>query len=401
MTEDFQNDNYYTYREKDSKLISSLNEAQIKKRLNKIKNIAKDAPILNLIVLSSNIYKIGKHFKIGPYGIINKNRKNNIKLNKIKRHINKTINEDNSFSSFSSKQINKGIVIFGYSPDKNNNHSIKEQIYIENNNTKHNKIKRVENSSKSKEIKNTNNDINNKYDYIDIQVPPWEVDKEKEKITQLSTMINTNQNINLNMSNCFPNKKYGCFFYIYFNPDYMKYYVKDCGMSYRTFINIQNEIILKDNYIINIGDTFLEISIGMENKSLLNREKDNFKLKKKMMSISDSEYNNNLNLKIISKDKTYDPVNFLPTKSKIKIGRGLNCEIVIDDILLSRVHCTIEYKNNIGWIIRDGYKNKEDVEESMDIKSSTNGTWLYVFDDTPIYEGMIIRSDNNLFRCKF
>ena len=400
MTEDFQKDNYYTYREKNSKFIISLNEAQIKKRLNKIKNIAKEAPILNLIVLSSNIYKSGKHFKIGPYGIINKNKNNNKELDKVKRYINNKNNEDNSFSSFSSKQINKGIVIFGYRPDKKNKQPIKEQLYIENNNKKYNKIKRVEKSSKNKESINTIYD-NFNFDNIDIQVPPWDDDKEKEKITQLSTLINTNQNINLNMSNFFGNKKYGCFFYIYFNPDYMKYYVKDCGMSYGTFINIQNEIILKDNYIINIGDTFLAISIGIENKALFNKQKDNFLLKNKIMSISDSEYNNNLNLKIISKDKTYDPVNFLPTKSKIKIGRGLNCEIVIDDILLSRVHCTIEYKNNIGWIIRDGYKNKENIEESMDIRSSTNGTWLYAFEDTPIYEGMIIRSDNNLFRCKF
>ena len=182
----------------------------------------------------------------------------------------------------------------------------------------------------------------------------------------------------------------------------MKYYIKDYGMSYGTFIKIQNEIILKNNYVINIGDTYLEISIGIENKSFLTEEKNNWsKLENNIFSISESEYNNNLNIKIISKDKIYDPVNFLPTKSKIKIGRASNCEIVIDDILLSRIHCTIEYKNNIGWIIRDGYNKKENLEETIDNKCSTNGTWLYVLEDTPIYEGMILRSDNNLFRCKF
>ena len=407
LTEDFQNYNFYTYREKNSKLINSLNEAQIKKRLNKIKNVAKDAPILNLIVLSSNYYKSGKHFKIGPYGIINNNKNNKNKdSDKRKKYNCKKLKEDDSFSSSSSKQqINKGIVYFGYNPDKTNKQVIKERLSIENNNkiiNQNNKRnKNIEKDSKNKEIIDTMNNNKDNFDYIDIQVPPWEDDKEKEKITQISTMINTNQNINLNISNILENKKYGCYFYIYFNPDYMKYYVKDCGMAYGTFINIQNEIILKDNYIINIGDTFIEISIGMENKAFLNERKNDFESKKKIMSISDPEYNNNLNLKIISKDKIYDPVNFLPTKSKIKIGRGLNCEIVIDDILLSRIHCTIEYKNNIGWIIRDGYRNKENIEESMDIKASTNGTWLYVFEDTPIYEGMILRSDNNLFRCKF
>ena len=111
-------------------------------------------------------------------------------------------------------------------------------------------------------------------------------------------------------------------------------------------------------------------------------------------------YNNNLNLKIFSQDKVYDPVNFLPTKSIIKIGRATSCEVCIDDILLSRVHCAIEYKNSVGWIIRDGYRNEESFDND-DIKWSTNGTCLHAFEDTPIYEGMILRSENHLFRCKF
>ena len=52
-------------------------------------------------------------------------------------------------------------------------------------------------------------------------------------------------------------------------------------------------------------------------------------------------------------------------------------------------------------MIRDGYNNNKNNEESIDIKASTNSTWLYAHEDTPIYEGMILRSDNNLFRCKF
>lgn len=324
-----------------------------------------------MIVLSSNYYKIGKQFKIGPFGIINKHSK--IYINKDKK--NKYINNN--------KQ--KGMVYFGYYPDK-----INKQLLLEKNNDK--KIKSISN-------------LENNYivDDIDIQVPPWKEQKNDNKNKFISTIPNNSQNnSNLNISNILENKKYGIYFSIYFNPDYMKYYIKDYGMSYGTFIKIQNEIILKNNYVINIGDTYLEISIGIENKSFLTEEKNNWsKLENNIFSISESEYNNNLNIKIISKDKIYDPVNFLPTKSKIKIGRASNCEIVIDDILLSRIHCTIEYKNNIGWIIRDGYNNKENLEESSDTKSSTNGTWLFTLEDTPIYEGMILRSDNNLFRCKF
>ena len=395
-----------------------MSEGQITKRLSKIKSVAKDAPILNLIVLSSNFYKTGKIFKIGPYGIIQNNKNGE---SKEKRYSYKNYND--SFSISSKQLSHPGVVYFGYYPDKvnnqqrlislesndNNKNHYHKKLNKLNKNIKYRNSKNLKESHKNQQNRNNYNIANNQnnIDFIDIQVPPWDdekdKDKEKEKEKkqengkekekekdidgQISTVIN--------VSNILEVKKYGRYFYIYFNPDYMKYYVKDCGMSYGTFIKIQNELILKDNYVINIGDSYLDISIGIENKSFL---KDNINNgnnnQKQIFSQSFSEYDNNLNLKIISKDKIYDPVNFLPTKSKIKIGRASNCEIVIDDILLSRIHCTIEYKNNIGWIIRDGYNNNKNNEESIDIKASTNGTWLFAHEDTPIYEGMILRSDN-------
>ena len=408
---------YNTCGDKLSRLTNSMSEGQITKRLSKIKSVAKDAPILNLIVLSSNYYKTGKHFKIGPYGLIQNNKTGELKE---RRYIYK--NNNDSFSIPSKQISHPGVVYFGYYPDKVYNQQ--KLISFENNEdnknknhkklTKVNKNKKYRNnknkkeSHKSKQNRNIYNISNsqNNIDFIDIQVPPWDdekdKDKEKEKEKEKEKVLDEQISTVINISNILEMKKYGRYFYIYFNPDYMKYYVKDCGLSYGTFIKIQNELILKDNYVINIGDSYLDISIGIENKSFL---KDNInngsKYQKQVFSQSDSEYDNNLNLKIISKDKIYDPVNFLPTKSKIKIGRASNCEIVIDDILLSRIHCTIEYKNNVGWIIRDGYNNNKNNEESIDIKASTNGTWLYAHEDTPIYEGMILRSDNNLFRCKF
>jgi len=404
-----------------------MSEGQITKRLSKIKSVAKDAPILNLIVLSSNFYKTGKIFKIGPYGIIQNNKNGE---SKEKRYSYKNFND--SFSISSKQLSHPGVVYFGYYPDKvnnqqrlislesndNNKNHYHKKLNKLNKNIKYRNSKNLKESHKNQQNRNIYNIANNQnnIDFIDIQVPPWddekdkdkEKDKEKEKKQENGKEKEKEKDIDgqistvINVSNILEVKKYGRYFYIYFNPDYMKYYVKDCGMSYGTFIKIQNELILKDNYVINIGDSYLDISIGIENKSFL---KDNINNgnnnQKQIFSQSFSEYDNNLNLKIISKDKIYDPVNFLPTKSKIKIGRASNCEIVIDDILLSRIHCTIEYKNNIGWIIRDGYNNNKNNEESIDIKASTNGTWLFAHEDTPIYEGMILRSDNNLFRCKF
>jgi len=72
--------------------------------------------------------------------------------------------------------------------------------------------------------------------------------------------------------------------------------------------------------------------------------------------------------------KIFNYRNFLPTKSLIKIGRSPNSEISINDNMLSRLHCCIEYRENVGWILRDGYLAKLK-DGSYESKISTNGTW--------------------------
>ena len=104
---------YNTYGDKLSRLTNSMSEGQITKRLSKIKSVAKDAPILNLIVLSSNFYKTGKHFKIGPYGIIENNKNGEVKG---RRYSYK--NNNDSFSLSSKQLSHPGVVNFGYYPDK-------------------------------------------------------------------------------------------------------------------------------------------------------------------------------------------------------------------------------------------------------------------------------------------
>ena len=84
--------------------------------------------------------------------------------------------------------------------------------------------------------------------------------------------------------------------------------------------------------------------------------------------------NNILNLKIFSGDINYDPMNFQPSKSSIRLGRSSECEVCVNDNLLSRFQCLIEFDNTVGWIIRDGYKVKGE-NNITEYKPSTNGTW--------------------------
>ena len=79
-------------------------------------------------------------------------------------------------------------------------------------------------------------------------------------------------------------------------------------------------------------------------------------------------------MKVFSGDDAYDPINFQPSKSAIKVGRSSECEVFINDNMLSRFHCLIEYDNTVGWTIRDGYAIKG-AHSNTEFKPSTNNTW--------------------------
>ena len=64
-----------------------------------------------------------------------------------------------------------------------------------------------------------------------------------------------------------------------------------------------------------------------------------------------------------------------------------DCNIRFDDNSLSRYHCIITYSN--GWHIQDGDGKK----------ISTNGTWLFAEEFFEIYNGMMFKAGESLFRA--
>lgn len=66
------------------------------------------------------------------------------------------------------------------------------------------------------------------------------------------------------------------------------------------------------------------------------------------------------------------------------IGRSPNCDIRVDDELLSKMQATVYYDQIIeSWVLEDGY----------DTKPSTNGTWLYLNEEMPVKSGMLFKSN--------
>ena len=177
---------------------------------------------------------------------------------------------------------------------------------------------------------------------------------------------------------------YGKHFQIKFNYLDLNYYIKDLGHGFGTFIKIINWIEIKNNYLLNIGENYIVFTIGLEDEILLSENYSNN---------NKENYEKMLNVKIFSGDIKHGIVSFFPEKSPITIGRSSDCEILIDDNMLSRVHCTIEFKND-KWYIIDGVIN-----EDGNIKNSTNGTWIYAFEDTLIKDKMTFKANHNLFIC--
>ncbi len=105
----------------------------------------------------------------------------------------------------------------------------------------------------------------------------------------------------------YDNRYVGRHFQIYFNPDIMKYYLKDLGNGFGTFIKIQSETLLKDNSLINIGDSYLVCTMGIEEENL-HSEYSESENHLKMPPLGNKEYDNLLNIKIFSGNNKYDPM---------------------------------------------------------------------------------------------
>ena len=181
--------------------------------------------------------------------------------------------------------------------------------------------------------------------------------------------------------NNYENRILGRHFRIRFDLNNMGYFIKDLGCGYGTFKKITKTKI-KDSYLINIGNSYIVCTFGV----------DEYDVNEKGIEDGDKM----LNIKVFSEIPKTEPYFFNPQQIKrIYVGRDISCNIIVDDTLLSRIHCTIEYKNDEGWIIYDG---KIDDDPSQN-RPSTNGTCLYLIEETPINDKMIFKSNQNVYEC--
>jgi len=217
---------------------------------------------------------------------------------------------------------------------------------------------------------------------------------------------NNNENENTAIDYLLPQKKYlnnnseinmdsytGRYFQISYNPLNNNYFLRDLGNGLGTFVKITDKLYLKDNILINIGDSYFVINF---NPSVENTDTN-------MFSTIESKYqgiDKELIIKIFTKNEDKEIIrNFSPSDKNIKIGRKNNrndIDIELDDKLVSKINSVIKYEE-MGWVIYDGYEINENGQIKK--KESTNGTWVLAVEDTLIYDGMIFKANFNLFCC--
>ena len=246
---------------------------------------------------------------------------------------------------YSKRNANDGIVLFGYekkSVIKKQNENINTSNNIYSNESLQNNI-------------NTNN-INNDLDFTNVFTLNDFVFPVEEK----------DENVGLYE---FPN------FAIFYNLLDGNYYIKDFNTGVGALMKIK-KMELDCNTLINIGSNYLVLYI--------NNNTITFKIFNNS-TVSERKYNDDsINQNYVTKEYRINE----NEDSIITIGRSQKCDIIIEDMMLSKIQAFIEYNSKT----KKFYLNDGD-----EMKESTNGTWVFILNATKITNNFMFKAEHTLF----
>ena len=163
-------------------------------------------------------------------------------------------------------------------------------------------------------------------------------------------------------------------FAIFFNTKDKNYYIKDFNTGIGALMKIKKYKI-EGSTLINIGSNYLVLNIE-KNKIILKIFNHTILQNNK----SKENKGKNFDLKEITVEKNKNRI--------ISIGRSEKCDIAIDDVMLSKIHTTIEYKyKEKAFYLYDGDMKKE----------STNGTWVFILNPIQITDNFMFKAEHTLF----
>ena len=103
------------------------------------------------------------------------------------------------------------------------------------------------------------------------------------------------------------------------------YKIKDLGIGYGVFVKLTENLPLKDNYLINMGESYIVANLLAPQQELLG-------------VVATKKLPQKLRLKIFSVAKADQPdiYVFQNEEQEVVVGRTPNCDIRIEDKLLSK-----------------------------------------------------------------
>ena len=247
----------------------------------------------------------------------------------------------------SKREAKDGIVLFGY--ERRNN--IKKERESDNLNTDNNIYSNENGKNNINSYMNNNTDISCDFLLNDFVFPI----EEKEDNYGLYEFSN---------------------FAIYYNVNDRNYYIKDFNTGVGALMKIV-KFAMEKNTLINLGSNYLVVYID---KNIITI---------KIFNNNTILENNNDNKENLGKNCVMKEFQIKNTNNTvITIGRCQKCDIVIEDMMLSKIQCQIEYNSNDDcFYLYDG-----DGE-----KGSTNGTWVFILNPIKITNNFLFKAEHTLF----
>ena len=164
-------------------------------------------------------------------------------------------------------------------------------------------------------------------------------------------------------------------FAIYYNVNDGNYYIKDFNTGVGALMKIK-KFAMEKNTLINIGSNYLVIYV---NKNIIT-----IKIFNNNTILDSNDNKENLGQNYYMKEFQIKNNN----NAIITIGRSQKCDIVIEDMMLSKIQSYIEYncKEKCFYLL-DGDGEKE----------STNGTWVFILNPIKITNNFLFKAEHTLF----
>lgn len=161
----------------------------------------------------------------------------------------------------------------------------------------------------------------------------------------------------------------GSHFQISYDVSKDSYFIKDLKVGFGTFYRLSDSIDLKNNTLFHIANSFILASF-----------------------IDQEQEYSRLQLKVYGKcagDVFYFNASDY-SENYITIGRQENCEVRLQGNLVSKIHCTVFYTPEKGWILSDG--------DMKNYSNSTNGVWVYINEPVELAHSMLFKSGRIVFQ---